>query len=163
MEVKAKARFIRMSPKKVRLVVDIIRGMDVIAAEEQLSFSKKAAAGVVLKLLRSAVANAEHNFNLSKDNLYIKTITADDGPTLKRWMPRAFGRATTIRKRSSHINIALEEKVPSQKDSSAGKRQDKKIPAKNKERQERVTAKAAENLDKPSKKDKDKQAASANK
>jgi len=116
MEVKAKAKYIRRSPKKVRLVVDIIRGLDVSTAENQLKFMNKGAVEPILKLLNSVVANAEHNFELKKDNLYIKEIRVDQGPTLKRWMPRAMGRATTIRKRSSHISVVLSEKVPSNLD-----------------------------------------------
>jgi len=137
MEVKAKARFIRISPKKVRLVIDVIRGMDVSAAENQLRFSDKAAARTVLKLLQSAIANALNNNGLEKDNLYIKAITADDGPTLKRWMPRAFGRATTIRKRSTHINILLGEKIPTE-----GKKKEAK-----KEKVEEVKTVKAESMD----------------
>jgi large subunit ribosomal protein L22 len=110
MEVKAFARRIRMSPKKVRLVADIVRGLDVAAAEAQLTFLNKAAARPVLKLIRSAKANAEHNFKLAGEGLYIKTIYVDGGPTLHRWMPRAFGRATPIRKRTSHITIVLDER-----------------------------------------------------
>lgn len=111
MEVKAKARFIRMSPKKVRLVIDNIRGKDALQALDILKFINKLASNPVEKLLNSAIANAENNFKLEKGNLYIKEIRADDGPTLKRWMPRAFGRATTIRKRMTHISIVLGEKV----------------------------------------------------
>ncbi len=110
MEVIAKARHIRMSPKKVRLVVDLVRGMDVDRAAAQLRFYRKAASGPVLKLLQSAVANAEHNFKLSAGNLYIKKATVDGGPVLKRWRARAFGRAAGIKKRSSHITIVLEER-----------------------------------------------------
>lgn len=121
MEIKAAAKFIRMSPKKVRLVVDLIRGMDVLKAETQLRFTPKLAKDPVLKLLRSAIANAENNFDLKKDNLFIKKIVVDEGPTLKRWQPKAHGRAGAIRKRSSHISIVLEEKV-----SSGSKKQNKK-------------------------------------
>ncbi len=116
MEVKAKAKYIRMSPRKVRLVVDLIRGLDVVKADNQLLFIKKVAARPVKKLLDSAVANAHHNFEIEKDNLYIKEIKVDEGPTLNRWKPRAFGRATPIRKRSSHISLILEEKVPTKKE-----------------------------------------------
>lgn len=115
MEVKAKARYIRMSPRKVRLVVDLIRGLNVQEAKAQLSFSKKAAAEPVLKLLNSAIANATHNFNMEASDLYVKTITADGGPTLKRWRPRAFGRAGAIRKRTSHINIVLASRAQEKK------------------------------------------------
>ncbi|MFH1621368.1 MAG: 50S ribosomal protein L22 [Patescibacteria group bacterium] len=113
MEVKAMLRHLRMSPRKVRLVIDTIRGKKVETAETQLIFVKKAAAGPVLKLLKSAVANAEHNFKLDKNTLFIKKITADAGMTIKRSMPRAMGRATPIRKRSTHITIILsDEAVP---------------------------------------------------
>ena len=110
MEVNAKARFVRMSPRKVRLVIDVIRGMDVARAKDQLRFMRKAAAGPVMKLLDSAVANAAHNFKLSTDTLFVKAITADGGPALKRWTPKAFGRAAPIKKRMTHISIVLAEK-----------------------------------------------------
>lgn len=110
MTVKAQAKYIRMSPRKIRLVVDLVRGLDVEEAKTQLNFMNKIAARPVLKLLESAVANASHNFKLKKENLYIKEIQVDGGPTLKRWKPRAFGRATPIRKRSSHITILLDER-----------------------------------------------------
>lgn len=109
MQIKAKVKFIRMSPKKIRLVVDVIRGLEVGEALERLRLMKKEAKQPVIKLLNSAVANAENNFELSKDNLYIKEIKVDEGRTLKRWMPRAHGRATTIRKRMSHILVTLAE------------------------------------------------------
>jgi len=109
MEVSAKLRFLRMSPQKVRLVVDMVRGLPVDEAEHQLAFLQKRATQPVLKLLKSAIANAENNSKLSKDNLFIKKITVDQGPTLKRWRPRAFGRAAMIKKKSSHITIILDE------------------------------------------------------
>ncbi|MCD4705591.1 50S ribosomal protein L22, partial [bacterium] len=107
MEMKAKAKYIKMSPKKVRLVVDVIRKMDVDNALAQLKFINKLAAKPVEKLINSAIANAKHNFGLEKDNLYIKEIKVDEGAILKRWRPRAFGRAGAIRKRSSHISLIL--------------------------------------------------------
>lgn len=109
MEVKAKLRFLRIAPRKVRLVADLIRAKSALAAESQLSFMPKGSARPMLKLLNSAVANAENNFKLKKDNLYIKRIMVDEGPKLKRWRPRAFGRAAPILKRSSHITIILDE------------------------------------------------------
>lgn len=115
MEIKAQAKFVRTSPRRARLVIDLIRGLDVEEASRQLQFMPKVAAGLVLKLLNSGIANAVNNLKLQKDNLYIKAITVDGGPVLKRWQPRAFGRATPIRKRSSHISIILAEKVPTQK------------------------------------------------
>lgn len=113
MEVTAKARYIRMSPKKVRLVLDVIRGMGAGEALKQLQFINKRASEPVTKLLNSAITNATHNFGLEESNLFIKKITAEEGPTLKRWKARAFGRATPIRKRTSHISVVLEEKAPS--------------------------------------------------
>ncbi len=107
MEVKAYAKNIRMSPRKVRLVIDVIRGMNVSKAETQLRFLKKAAALPVLKLMNSAVANAEHNFKLNKSDLIVKTIMADGGPVIKRFTPKAFGRSAPIRKRTSHITLIL--------------------------------------------------------
>jgi len=96
----------------VRLLADIIRGLDVVEAQTQLQFANKGSAQPLLKLLNSAIANAENNNELEKNNLYIKEIRVDQGPVLKRWLPKAHGRATVIRKRSSHISIILGEKVP---------------------------------------------------
>lgn len=110
MEVKAHLRFLRMSPRKVRLVVNTIRGLSVAAAETKLQFVPKLASEPVLKLLLSAVANANHNFHLQKEDLYVKSIVADGGPTLKRFRARAFGRAAPIRKRTTHITIVLADK-----------------------------------------------------
>lgn len=107
MDVHASLRFLPQSPRKVRLVIDAIRGLSVSAAETRLTFLPKLAAEPVLKLLRSAIANAEHNFHLQKSDLLVRTITADGGPVQKRSFPRAFGRAAPIRHRTTHINIIL--------------------------------------------------------
>jgi large subunit ribosomal protein L22 len=107
MEVKASLRNLRMAPRKVRLVVDLVRGLPVAEAELRLQFCRQAAARPVLKLLKSAIANAEHNFKLEAAGLRIKTITADGGPMFKRTMPRAMGSGTMIRKRQTHINLSL--------------------------------------------------------
>lgn len=96
-----------MSPRKVRLVVDVIRGKAVPLAVTHLQFLQKEAARPVLKLLQSAMANAEHNFKLDPSTLRVKSVVADGGPTLKRWRPRAFGRAAPIRKRTTHITLVL--------------------------------------------------------
>jgi len=108
-QVTAQLNYLRMSPKKTRLVVDLIRGRKVERALNVLSLLNKRGAKPVLKLLLSAVANAKHNFSLSSDNLKIAKITVDGGPVLKRWMPKAHGRATPVRERTSHINLVLEE------------------------------------------------------
>ena len=109
MEIKAKAKYIKVSPRKSRLVIDVIRGLKIKKALEQLKFINKRVAEPIAKLVNSAIANAENNFELEKDNLFIKEIKVDEGPTLKRWKPRARGRATPIRKRTSHISILLGE------------------------------------------------------
>lgn len=109
MEVKASSRYIRISPRKVRLVVSLIRGLKVKPALAQLKFVGKLSATPIRKVLESAVANATHNFDLSEDNLYIKEIRVDGGPVLKRWLPRAHGRATPLNKRMSHIMLTLGE------------------------------------------------------
>lgn len=114
MEVKAKLKSLRMSPRKVRLAADLVRGKKVKAALDQLAFSSKWSAKPISKLIQSAIANAKNNLALSEDNLYIKEISVDGGATLKRWMPRAQGRATPLKKRTSHVNVVLAEIKPSQ-------------------------------------------------
>lgn len=107
MEVTAKLSNLRISARKVRLVVNVVRGLDVAEAEAQLLHSPKQASKPILTLLKSAVANAEHNFKLNKTDLFVKEIRADEGRTLYRFQPKAFGRATPLRKRSSHISLVL--------------------------------------------------------
>ncbi|MGB9680732.1 MAG: 50S ribosomal protein L22 [Minisyncoccia bacterium] len=109
MEVKASLNYLRISPRKVRLVADLIRGKKVKEAESYLRLLKKRAKEPLLKLLKSAVSNAKNNFNLSPDTLYIAQLRVDEGPALKRWMPRARGSASLIKKRSSHILMVLKE------------------------------------------------------
>ncbi|KKU13057.1 MAG: 50S ribosomal protein L22 [Parcubacteria group bacterium GW2011_GWC2_45_7] len=108
-EVKAVAKYIRMSPRKVRLVADLIRGKSTGEAQVILQYTAKLAREPLLKLLRSALANAKDK-KMETEKLYIKQITADGGPVLKRSAPRAFGRAAPIRKRTSHITIVLGER-----------------------------------------------------
>jgi large subunit ribosomal protein L22 len=109
MEVRAKLRFVRVSPRKARLVADLIRGKGSEEAMNILTFTKKAASKILIKLLKSAIANATQKKTIDIDRLYVKKIAVDQGPTMKRFQPRAMGRATTIRKRSSHITIVLDE------------------------------------------------------
>ena len=109
MEAFAYVNFVRMSPRKVKLVCDMIRGQDVKTATAYLSQTSKAACEPMAKLLKSAVANAEHNHGMNADNLYVSTVTANPGPTLKRVMPRAQGRAYRINKKTSHITMVLKE------------------------------------------------------
>jgi ribosomal protein L22 len=108
--VRAQAKYVRTSARKARLVCDHIRGKDVVEARAILAFTPRAAAKPWLKLLESAVANAEHNHELVGDDLRIAAVHADEGPTLKRYRPRAMGRATRIRKRTSHLTITLTPK-----------------------------------------------------
>ena len=103
----ARARFVRMSPMKVRRVVDLVRGMPVGQAVTTLRFAEQKASGPVAKLIESAVANAENNFDLDPSTLVVSTITVDEGPTMKRFQPRAQGRAYRIRKRTSHITVEV--------------------------------------------------------
>jgi len=115
-----------MAPRKVRLVADLIKDLPVGEAENQLKFLVKRPAVPILKLLKSAVANAGRNFNLDKNNLYIFRITVDGGPMLKRWLPRAMGRATPIQKKTSHVTLILEDKPGIKKE--AGREKPKTMP-----------------------------------
>jgi large subunit ribosomal protein L22 len=110
MEAKAKLKYVRVSAQKTRLVADMVRGKQVQEALNILRFSPQKAAPVLSKLLNSAVANAEQSGVSDVDQLYLKTITVDQGPALKRFMPRAQGRATSIRKPTSHILVVLDER-----------------------------------------------------
>ena len=107
MKVSARARFIRQSPYKVRRVLDLVRGLPVTEAREVLAFTNRRAADPITKVLDSAVANASHNHALDPDELSVVEAFADEGPTLKRFKPRARGRATQILKRTAHITIVV--------------------------------------------------------
>jgi large subunit ribosomal protein L22 len=109
-EARAIARYVRISPRKVRLVLNLIRGKHVDEALTILRFTPKRASGIVAKVLKSAIANAENNHGMNRDNLYVAKAVADEGPTMKRVFPRAMGRADVIRKRTSHITIVVKEK-----------------------------------------------------
>lgn len=123
MEVTAKTRFLRMSARKVRLVADLVRGLPVAQALDTLKFMNKAASKPVEKTIRSAAANADHNAHLDKDALTLTKITVDKGMVLKRWRPRAFGRAAPIHKHSCHITVVLsDEKKEKRKKSTEEKK-----------------------------------------
>jgi ribosomal protein L22 len=109
--VRAQAKYVRSSARKARLVCDQIRGKDVAEAQSILAFTPRAVAKPWSKLLASAIANAEHNHELIADDLRVVAVYADEGPTIKRFRPRAMGRATSIRKRTSHLTIALGPKT----------------------------------------------------
>jgi large subunit ribosomal protein L22 len=110
MKATAVTRYIRLSPRKARLVMDQIRGKKVEEALSLLSFIPPRSADIIKKLIQSAVANAQQNSGIDVDNLYIEKVFADQGPTLKRFRPRAMGRAARILKRTSHLTVVLDEK-----------------------------------------------------
>ncbi len=111
MPVIVKLNYLRITPRKVRLIADLIRKKKVDEAEAILNFVKKKGAEPLLKLLKTAIADARHNFQLEQDNLYISKITVDGGPMHKRWRPRARGAAYKIQKKTSHITLVLDEIV----------------------------------------------------
>jgi large subunit ribosomal protein L22 len=110
MAVKATAKYVRVSPRKAREVIDLIRGKSVTEARTTLTFTNRGAARHVGQVLNSAVANAENNNDLAADDLYVKEARVDEGPTMKRWRFRAMGRVYRVRKRTSHITVAVEER-----------------------------------------------------
>lgn len=105
--MKAVARYLRIAPRKARIVADEVRGKSYPEAVDLLRFTNKRAAGLIGDILKSAAANAEHNDDADPDELYVKDIRVDEGPTIKRYRARAMGRATMIRKRTSHITVEL--------------------------------------------------------
>ncbi|MBM4318991.1 MAG: 50S ribosomal protein L22 [Deltaproteobacteria bacterium] len=109
MEAKAIHRFARIAPRKVRYVADLIRGKDLNDALAILHFSPRAGAKVMGKVVLSALANAEHGGKVAVDNLYVKDVHVDEGPTMRRFRPRAMGRAYRIRKRTCHIHVVLDD------------------------------------------------------
>ncbi|RLA93079.1 MAG: 50S ribosomal protein L22 [Deltaproteobacteria bacterium] len=109
METQATARYIRISPRKARYVADLIKGKKVEEALDILTFTPRKASSIISRVLKSAVANASQNESIDVDTLYIKKIFVDGGPILKRFRPRAMGRANRIRKRTSHITVVLDE------------------------------------------------------
>lgn len=110
MEAQAIAKYVRIAPRKIRVVMDLVRGKNVGEAFAILKFTPKVGAEVIEKVLKSAIANAEHNFDMNVDNLYISAACVDQGPTLKRIHPRSRGQAFKILKRSSHVTVAVKER-----------------------------------------------------
>jgi len=131
MQYKFHLNNLRIAPRKVRRVIALIKGLPVEEAEIQLKFQSKRSALPILKLLKSGVASAINNFSLSPDSLYVANIFVDEGQTLKRFRPRAFGRAGVIHKKTSHITLILGEKTPSAK--KAKKKVVKKVKTESKE------------------------------
>ncbi|MBI2054828.1 MAG: 50S ribosomal protein L22 [Candidatus Sungbacteria bacterium] len=122
MEIKAELNYLRIAPRKVRIVANLISGLSVANAIIQLRHLPKRSSEPLEKLLKSAMANAKHNFSLEDANLRVKQILVDGGPVLKRTMPRAFGRAAMIRKRTSHVTLVLDEVVPTKRKSAKPKK-----------------------------------------
>lgn len=141
METTAKLRNLRMSPRKVRLLTDLIKGKNVQDALLQLALKPRASALPVTKLLNSAIANAEHNHSLNTETLVVKNAFVDGGATLKRFTPRAFGRASAIHKRTSHVTIVLEGTVDEGKKS---KKQEIKETEENHEGHDHATSEVSE-------------------
>ena len=110
MEARAYQKYLRISPRKVKIVCDLIRGVDANTAIAYLKATPKAATEPMLKLLNSAIANAENNHGMDREKLYVSTVTADPGPTLKRGMPRAKGSYNRILKRTTHLTIGVSER-----------------------------------------------------
>lgn len=128
-KVTAQLNNLRIAPRKVRLVADRVRGVQVDEAIGMLKYDLRKTAGSMEKLLKSAVANAQNNHNLKSDNLYIVDITVGEGPTLKRWMPRAYGRATKILKRTSRVSLILSEKEAGNDENVTEKKEVKEVKA----------------------------------
>lgn len=110
MEVKASLQYARVGEQKARLVANLVRGKNVSVAIKTLTFLNKKSATMIKKIIESAVANADYKKSIDLDKLYVKTITVDQGPTLKRFRPRAQGRASGVKKKMSHINVVLDER-----------------------------------------------------
>ncbi len=111
MAVRATAKYLRVSPRKGRLLADLVRGMDVEEALNQLKFNQKQAAGLMAKVISSALANANQKPGTNVDKLYVREVFVDGGPTLKRFMTRAMGRASRINKRTCHMTVVLDERI----------------------------------------------------
>lgn len=110
MESRAHAKTVRVAPRKARLVIDLIRGMDVTEAQAVLMYTPKAASPIILKVLNSAVANADHNYNMDVSRLYVKEAYVNEGVRMKRMKPRAKGQGDIIQKRTSHITVVVAER-----------------------------------------------------
>jgi len=138
MEVKASLKYLHISPRKVRLIAGLVKKLPVKEAESQLRYSSQRSAQPMLKLLRSAIADAENNFHLEKDNLYIAGIRVDEGPALKRWRARARGTAYPIKKRSSHVFLVLKEISSSSKKEKKGEEKKEETEEEKKKRKKKT-------------------------
>jgi len=151
MEVKASLRYLNITPRKTRLVANLVKGLEVERAKAQLLFCKKRAAKPILKLINSAIANARNNLGID-GNFYIKEIRVDQGPMLKRWMPRAFGRATMIQRKTSHVTLVLEVKEPKKIERKKIEEEEEKEKMKVEKREREAIKKEPSEIKKPEKK-----------
>ncbi len=126
MSVVARIKFVRISSRKVRLVTRTLPGKDVTVAEHELEFMQKGASIPILDLLKSAIANAENNFDMVKDNLYVKEVQVGEGQTYKRWQPASRGMANEIKKRTSNVSLVLEEREKGKRKTAKEKKADAK-------------------------------------
>lgn len=125
MQVTAYLRSLRIAPRKVRLVTGVLKGRDAVAAKHQLQYLPKRSSLPLSKLIDSALANAQNNFGLVKENMRVKDIVVDGGPVLKRFKPKGFGSTSPLAKRTSHVTVILEEKVPGLKSEKKIKTEEK--------------------------------------
>lgn len=142
MQASAKLNYLHIAPRKVRLIVDMIRKKSVKEAEKILNFMPQRAALPVMKLIKSAVSNAKNSFGLEESNLFISKITVDEGPKMKKWMPRARGSPSPIHKKTSHVSLVLDE-------IEKGKAKVKKDQESLKVEEEKKQEKIAKNIQKP--------------
>lgn len=149
MQVIAKLNNLRMAPRKVRLVIDMVRGKKTDKAQNILNFAKQAAAPIILKLVNTAIANAKNNFQLDPENLFIQIIKADGGPVLKRWRARAKGQTYDIKKRTSHVTVILNEIVEGKKINKIETKAEKKETAKVEKKAKQTAAKSKFEMAKP--------------
>ena len=155
MAVTAKLRYLRIAPRKVRLMADLIKGKKVQDAQNILNFTVRKSAQPLLKLLNSAVASASHNFQMEPTNLYISKVLVNEGPKLKRWRPRARGQAFEIQKKTSHITIVLDEiekrakKTKKAEKIKKAKKVVKKLKKKKKEKEEKPGLRPELEVEKP--------------
>lgn len=138
-EVKAQLNGLRMAPRKVRAITNLVKGKDVAKALNQMEFLMKRPVLPLIKLLNSAVANAENNFSMVRENLYVKEFLVDEGIKLKRYMPKAQGRAGEIQKKTSKVRLVLDEKVAGLKRQISGKKAQKEVKIVEKEDEKQVT------------------------
>ncbi len=157
MEITVKLRYLHITPRKARFVADLLKGLKVDEAEAQLMFSARRSSEPILKLLQSAIANAKHNYQLSKEKLFVKSVNVDNGPMTKRWTPRARGSASQIQKKTSHITLILGVAEEAQKlkfnikekEKKSEKNKEKLAKAKDKDKKPQTSEEKSEKIIRP--------------